>query len=88
MSISVISLLISILAIYFEQFTFLKFDLPLVTLGCKPLVIDFSKHRSSLVVLIKFSLVFVFLVKIVYSHLILFDILDPIAAYLNSTSPS
>ena len=33
---SVISLLISILAIYFEHFTFLELELPLVTLGCKP----------------------------------------------------
>ena len=33
---SVISLLISILAIYFEQFTFLILELPLVTLGYKP----------------------------------------------------
>ena len=33
---SVISLLISILAIYFEQFTFLVLELPLVILGCKP----------------------------------------------------
>ena len=33
---SVISLLISILVIYFEHFTFLELELPLVTLGCKP----------------------------------------------------
>ena len=33
---SVISLLISILAIYFEQFTFLVLELSLVILGCKP----------------------------------------------------
>ena len=33
---SVISLLISILAIYFEQFTFLVLELSLVTLDCKP----------------------------------------------------
>ena len=33
---SVISLLISILAIYFEHFTFLVLKLLLVTLGCKP----------------------------------------------------
>ena len=33
---SVISLLISILAIYFEYFTFLELELPLVTLSCKP----------------------------------------------------
>ena len=32
----VISLLISILAIYFERFTFLVLELSLVTLGCKP----------------------------------------------------
>ena len=32
----VISLLISILAIYFEQFTFLVLELSLVILGCKP----------------------------------------------------
>ena len=33
---SVISMLISILVIYFEHFTFLELELPLVTLGCKP----------------------------------------------------
>ena len=33
---SVISLLISILVIYFEQFTLLELELYLVTLGCKP----------------------------------------------------
>ena len=33
---SVISLLILILAVYFEHFTFLELELPLVTLGCKP----------------------------------------------------
>ena len=32
---SVISLLILILAVYFEHFTFLELELPLVTLGCK-----------------------------------------------------
>ena len=31
----VIFLLILILAFYFEHFTFLEFDLPLVTLDCK-----------------------------------------------------
>ena len=33
---SVISLLISILAIYFVHFNFLELELSLITLGCKP----------------------------------------------------
>ena len=47
-SCSVISLLISIHAIYIEQLTFLEFQLLLVTL------IGVARHKSSLVLLIKF----------------------------------